>query len=91
MNSEGSKMTLCKECWGKLKHVPNIVKKGIGITCFGGFCFCEECRAKITHYVIVEISNENIEPKAICSCGIHEVTGGDVYCDLCLAAKKENR
>ena len=55
-------MNLCKDCYEKLKVVPNIVRTGGGRSCFGGSLECEECSAKVTQYVIVEILNKNIEP-----------------------------
>ena len=54
-------MILCYDCYEKIKDVPNIVKLGSGVTCFGSYKTCEECNKKISHYVHVEVSNKNIE------------------------------
>ena len=53
-------MKLCSDCHEKLKEVPNIVKTGNGRACWGGTT-CEECGKRMTAFVIVEISNKNIE------------------------------
>ena len=53
-------MRLCDECYEKLKIVPNIVKTGRVLACFGG-TICEECEKRIFRFVTVEISNKNIE------------------------------
>lgn len=51
---------LCPECYEKLKVVPNIVRIGNGIACFGG-TFCDECNKRGDRFIKVEISNKNIE------------------------------
>lgn len=54
-------MRLCSKCYDKLKDAPNIVKTGGGRSCFGGGAKCDECEKRMTAFVIVEISNKNIE------------------------------
>lgn len=56
-------LKLCSDCYEKLKEVPNIVKTGNGIACWGG-TVCEECEKRVTNFVTVEISNKNIEHKS---------------------------
>jgi hypothetical protein len=55
-------MRLCQGCYEKLKIVPNIVKTGMGLACFGGTT-CDECEGRIYRFITVEVSNKNIEHK----------------------------
>lgn len=54
-------MYLCFDCYEKLKEVPNIVKTGSGISCFGGYKTCEECNSKISKFVKAEVSNDGVK------------------------------
>lgn len=59
MNDE-ARMKLCPGCYEKLKDIPNIVKTGSGLACFGGVT-CGECGLKTHRFTMVEMSNKNIE------------------------------
>lgn len=54
-------MILCSDCYDKLKDVPNIVKTGSGISCFGGYRECEECERKISNFITAKVSNDRID------------------------------
>lgn len=72
-------MRLCPECYEKLKIVPNLVKTGSGRACFGG-TLCDECEKRIRTFVVVEISNKNIE--------IHDFDQKYIWdCHMCGAKK----
>lgn len=58
--SDSGKMRLCEKCYETLKIVPNIVRLGRGIACWGGTT-CDECGDKIRVFISIEISNKNIE------------------------------